>query len=362
MRTAITYLLILLVSLALAEGLLRIADPVVLRPGYNKLGIWEENDKDTGFYIKPKSNFATTFFNQDFTTTIETNNMGWREPADYADEPIDLAVMGDSFAFGHGVAHGRRFGDVIREESGLHGFTYSYANGWAPPHYRVYLEQNPHLIPRDHLVISLYPWNDLRADMAETHLEWTSDGKRLKRVWCERALSAEGYFIRLDEQGGIPLGTRLAGVLDDSALGRLAIRIAQGLLTAGRVYAERPVDTGRLTGNARKALDHIVALSESVRSTSGAQVLVLLVPPPYWVSSRYDRFCPYASEKCRRIRREQQGADAIRAYLDGKGITLVDPLERLREADRARPTYLVHDGHWTARGHRVAAGAVLDAM
>ena len=43
----------------------------------------------------------------------------------------------------------------------------------------------------------------------------------------------------------------------------------------------------------------------------------------------------------------------IRAWCESRGVACLDPLPKLREAERSGRTYHLRDTHWNARGNRV---------
>ncbi len=111
-----------------------------------------------------------------FTVDMRTNARGFREDVDFADADVDVAFMGDSFAFGWGVNVEDRFSNVIAGSMpDDRVVSLSYNNGFQPEHYEYFLARHPELRPRV-VVVLLCLGNDLNSDLRETEIDRRPDG------------------------------------------------------------------------------------------------------------------------------------------------------------------------------------------
>ena len=80
-----------------------------------QLRIFEpERDPRAPDVLAVKPRFAQRWTTPEFSVDVRTNGDGYREDVDFRLEELDVAVLGDSFAFGHGVEAAERIGDVLR--------------------------------------------------------------------------------------------------------------------------------------------------------------------------------------------------------------------------------------------------------
>ncbi len=309
-----------------------------------------------------KRNVEQIWKTPEFTTRIRTNNRGWRDDRDLAaGESVDIALVGDSFAFGHGVDQGERFIDHLQKSAPtLKVFSYSYENGWTTPHYYLYLRDHPELVPTKLLILSLFPYNDLEADMGQTEFVRDRAGKLLYTLCKERYVSPEGYLTF--KRPGESDESRASAVARRILLRSGAIQLALYARHVQSVRSERrpkttlnSIDAGQPSQTALDALQYVLELRD-LAENRGAQFLVLLVPPPYWIIHYQviNHLCPYSVALCQGLVSNHAFQDWFRVWTREHRIDLLDPTDELQARERGgERIYYPGDGHWTPLGHRV---------
>lgn len=83
---------------------------------------------------------------------------------------VEVAFMGDSFTFGHGVHVQDRYTNVYASHfPGRKVVSLSYPNGFQPEHYEFFLTKNVELRPKL-LFVATYLGNDFQPDVVETRI------------------------------------------------------------------------------------------------------------------------------------------------------------------------------------------------
>ena len=202
MKKAAAALVVLGIVLVLLEGLSWLAlrlrptgNPLALPAAEAALHFYQPSDGWLFYRIKP--NHAQRFRSDEFDTDIRTNSFGFRENAEPAG-PVDIGVVGDTFAFGHGVEVGERHSDLLRRaRAGGNVWSFALANGYAPPHYLLFLRNNLQFVPQ-RLVIELFPWNDLSLNMFDMAFERDSNGAVVAIRSTQARVRPDGFWSRRD--------------------------------------------------------------------------------------------------------------------------------------------------------------------
>jgi hypothetical protein len=334
------------------------------------LHIFREQANQAQPWVKP--NYRQNFRSDEFETTIRTNNVGLREDFDFDGKKLDIATVGDSFAFGFGVNSGERYSDRLRQNfKGAKVASLAYQSGFAPPGYFLFLKQNPQYIPRV-LVVALFAWDAIREGF--TSLEWTYDEAGVLTRVKSRAklINPDGYlvapkkaawkepiwrkFIRKFNSG------RLLLLIGDKLSREVPDFVTQRKHGISRITEDPWIyETGAFDEPARRSLDFVEQINVLVEATGG-KVIVLYIPASY-KTGHYPYFCEaithYDSETCLLLRKTNGLGDALASWFGKRGISFIDPTETLRrlEAEGQR-TYFEKSAHWTRAGHN-AAGELL---
>jgi len=127
-----------------------------------------------------------------------------------------------------------------------------------------------------------------------------------------------------------------------------------------RYYVDR-LELAPKYAAAWKETTQLLARIAATARRIGAETVVVYIPSaPEVVPDRLERFASRGFEVDELPARAILG-DRVRQFGEEAGIPVVDLREPLR-AHADEPIYFVRDGHWTARGHRVAAEAIASAM
>ena len=322
-------------------------------------------------YFSVKPNYRQRMRTVEFMSEIRTNNLGFREDEDFYGGHLDIAVVGDSFAFGAQVQHGERFSDVLRADfPDRRIMNFSYANGYSPPHYLAYLNENPELIP-DLLVVALFPYNDFLNDMDDADLGRDRNGDLLYVGAKTRAISSEGFLIQkgsLDHKPWWFDGLRKlhAGRILLMASGRVGrwwagLGAPTGLPSTSQSGGPLPgsMDRGEMPPSAIEALGYVQELNV-LMAQHGGQMLVFYIPAPYMVGE-YSTACRYGISICRAAAQGNGLGNFMSGWFADAGIAFIDPTTRFRalEADGVR-LHLVEDAHWGATGHAEAGRLIME--
>lgn len=275
-------------------------------------------DADTEYRLR--SNLDLTFTTSEFSTRIQTNDLGLRDPAWSTEEkrPVVLLV-GDSFVFGHGVEQADTFAARLQESLGPGVRVVNSGHpGWDTRNELAWLEtQGPTFHPQ--VVVLGVVLNDILGNSGEFRFSPT----------------AQGWLRHLPFKS---LGATLQYLMDDPlfVLFRLGFDVPYGAVdhvdclrkdrcvkgwqtTASLI--QRFADGARRMG-ARPILAHLPTRPEIVRETGRAA---------YEPGLANDKLAAIAQ------------ASAI-AFVAVTGLT---------------PDYFYpQDGHWNAQGHQAATRAL----
>jgi hypothetical protein len=283
-----------------------------------------------------------------FTVDVRTNARGFREDVDFTDAEVDVAFMGDSFAFGWGVDVEDRFSNVIaasRPDDRV--VSLSYNNGFQPEHYEYFLERHPELRPRV-VVVLVCLGNDLDSDARETEIDRGPDG-----TIADLRLPYRGLYFGV-MRGAAAYSPRPLGVLvEHTNVGRiLGAFINQSPELRGRFTAPQTVlvntsnppalSRGRLTDLSQRAFIALTRIKAHVESYGG--VLHVVLVPEELPAGPGSTGVVYANGL----------TDAVLQRCAQDALSCHDLAPHLTE----RADFIQGDGHWTPQGHAKVAGAL----
>ena len=113
LRAAATQLLILVVTLAAAEVILRVLDLRYLRTDESGSQPVYAHDAELGWFPIPNS--AQTYTGSR-TVQVRHNSLGLRDIEPESSQKPTIAFVGDSFVWGYDAEQGERFTDLLREK------------------------------------------------------------------------------------------------------------------------------------------------------------------------------------------------------------------------------------------------------
>ena len=355
-------LLLVLVSIALTLGGLEI-----LLANYfpqrtrnhvlsNRAGVYRASDTVLTELI-PHASGREREHEGEFDVAVQVNSLGYRQ-AEFnpikADQ-LRIVAIGDSFTFGDGVEEPDAWPRVLERGLAGHRPPIEVINAGVPGRWvdEYYLELKRRALPLrpDAVVIGFFIGNDIVGPDAESH------------VWTE--VDARGRPLRIDRPSErIESGYRVMRVLKprwriplvrDSHVAQLVYDGGKAIVQWWRpstpdedalFAAEYEPETARVV---RRVEDLFVAIAEVCRE-HGVRLLVVMIPTREQVRpAPADGAAARDVEKPNRLFAEWFGA---------AGIPFLDLLPVLRDAPAGDPLYYRFDGHWTPRGHAVAAQAI----
>ena len=305
-----------------------------------------------------KTGFRQQWTTPEFSVQVKLNNVGLRENDDYHGESIDIGCYGDSFTFGHGVEHGERYSDLLREYfPSKRIVSFSYKNGWTTPHYFLFMKRHPEMLPKVG-ILGLFLGNDLTCDMEECQLIVDNEGELQRIRPLVRRVDRRGFLVNRDVDLFVQLGGSCAtGELAMRVLNRLGFQ--RPMVSGANVYPELTFDQGYLEATNIQALEFVKRMHDHFHS-NGRRLIVMLIPWSYYVNG-YPSYHPprIAAE----IRRNQALPRTVTKWLTARGVEVVDSVPPLTVAERTgKRTYFLRDAHWNKVGHAVAAQLLADQI
>jgi hypothetical protein len=366
----ILILLVEFVSL-LALHIRPTGNPLAYNFGETEL-LWYSIPENSLMQYDIKADYSQLHKSWEFSTVVQTNNMGFREDKDFVGQKLDIAFVGDSFTMGHGVNLDLRYTDLIKQKiTDQNVMTLAPAAGHSPPHYYFYLKNNPELIP-NMLVIGLFPANDLENDMSDVKLLENSKGELIGLSSKNHKISSEGGLIKKEELDQYPLWKQFLRSFNTGRVFLLArYKLQQMFMAKSKItHSEKHQnvireiqqevsqhDRGVFNKINLSALDFVDRINSLV-TNNGGEVIVLYIPYGYWVGN-YPSLCPYSKTVCQSMLSRNDLGDAIALSMKEYNIEFIDPTEEFRKAEESGvKTYFPMDAHWTPAGHAVAADAV----
>jgi len=127
MRAVATQLLILLITLAVAELILRVIDLRYLRLDESGVQPVYAHDAEFGWFPIPNSVQAYTGSR---TVKVHHNSIGFRDAEPQQTSKPTIAFVGDSFVWGYDSEEGERFTDLLRDTMPNHRIVNLGVNGY----------------------------------------------------------------------------------------------------------------------------------------------------------------------------------------------------------------------------------------
>lgn len=362
-RTAVAFGILL--ALLLLEVVLRLlwTPPA---GGYPE-GLFVADDA-AGFRLAPL--FHARHKTADYDVTLATNAQGFRGPEvpTRSQAPgLRVLVLGDSFAFGHGVEAEQAFPARLEARLRAGGQPAVVVNagvpGYGTHNAQALLESIAGDVEPDLVVLGFYAGNDFRNDheakfgrlvgragVLVTLLPGDSDLLATTKAWvATRCRTAQAIYVALAGKAGGEADAvrRLCEGLDwDQGFGTALTRVRWDP-DATEAFARTQQAFERLADScARRNLP----------------LLVALLPSPFQYN---DALWAIVVDKCRLAAGEfdlEKPHRVLREFLATRGIACVDVLPEFERVTKESGQQLSIDVHFNAAGHELAAGVIADAL
>jgi len=343
--------------------------------------LYKEYDPVLGW--RKKAGAVATYKRREYTVEVRINSRGLRDPerpVEAGEGTFRVLALGDSFVEGYTVDLGETVTQRLEsrlKEAGcpaevINGGTSAYSTD---QEYLFYRTEGARYRPS--LVLLFFFWNDViysdRQDYFGTPkpvFEMGGGGLRVHRYPVkEKAKETSLAQPAEEEDSGSAL---LEMVRERLWVGAPDLHDAVARFgfwnpiprTAPRlemlVYDRR--DMAPVEDAWEKVIAVVTALKKDVED-HGSTLAVAYIPGKMEI----DAATWEVTRKLYRLGPQAWSLDKVRSKVEGLSaalrIPMIDLGPSLRAADQAfRPTYFTFDGHWNARGHDVASGAVFDWM
>jgi len=291
----------------------------------------------------------------EFDILLKTNSEGYREDFDFNLADVEVAFMGDSFTFGHGVEASERFANLFAARmkgkiDAAHVVSLSPKNGFQPEHYEYFLKKNPDLRPKL-IVIGLYLGNDLDADVRETRFDRQSLTLELPYRAVDRGVIVNAtpyrvpFFRKLVD---ISNTARLIAILLNRSIYRLYLFEPNATIPNGS--NSESLEFGKFNEYSDRAFQSLVNITEMARNWGG-RVAVLVIPQNFYAGPVSN---PHLAPDLRPRIPEILATGGLRAAVLNRCNTL--KLECIDAGAVMTATdFFPADAHWSKDGHRKAA-------
>lgn len=339
----------LLIGLLLAELVVRLVRP---QPWVDITAGLYEADPPRRYRLSP--GYQGTISNGvDFTVEVAINRGGLRGPeiAPASAETYRILVVGDSFPFGWGVAAEETLAARLDTSLGQ-GEAVQVLNGGVPgyglPDVAAWLEAYGLPLEPQLVLVAIFLGNDLldataahrQVEIVNGLISGTGGGAQGPRRW----LAAHSHLVRF-AKNVMPLRLRQWLGLPEP----WAITYRRDTIQSYAAALSPLIQEGRAASLA--ALDTIAAAV----AAQGARLGVLLLPDRIQVDrQQWVAACAELGRMPEELEPDLP-TNFFATALIARDIPYLDLVESFRRAEGEEALYFVHDPHWTAAGHRLAA-------
>lgn len=351
----------LLVQLAVFLAVLELGLQAVVRTGLldvslptyraeNAWSFWVDVDPAFGVWRLPHAEYRHA--KACFDVPYRANAFGMRDGETAERHPGPrVAVLGDSFAEGWGVADGRRLPDLLERATGTEHLNFGTSGDFDPVQYWQLYRTLGQRFDHDAVLLMILPNNDFPpggpsetrpADARWTpRLTGTYPDYRVTyppRTFAPRPRDWRRFAVNLPGEFWLTYRTGMFMVAYVSAVRAHNAGPAEaGALQRSRYYAYTRAEFDRL----RYAIERIA------REAAGRPVLMVTIPRP-------DDFAAAATGKPPPL------PDELRQVAQGAGIDYLDLLPAMQRDAGGKPQrwFLTCDGHWSEAGHAEAARVI----
>jgi lysophospholipase L1-like esterase len=339
----------------------------------------------------------------EYDVKIATNRGGFRDvehPRGKRNGTRRVAVLGDSFVVGSGVAFDDVFTSRLRDLLSAHGLDVEVLNfgvsGTGPVHSLRLWRRVAQSYQPDIVLVCLYAGNDAgdalreasekparpalfeaarrararigrksasppaRAASADSAADWNAFGARNPATLEALLESARARGIPEES-----VRSRLHAIPDSLVADALAFRsnpfnVAEAVLDPTSLRDNLLLDTeeaNRGWNQVERALRELRTETER----AGAKLVLVCIPAGPQVDARYWWATNLGLSIDERVLTETAFQDRLAHFAAGEGIPLVDLLPAMR-AHPDEALYYERDGHWNARGHEVAASVIAERL
>jgi hypothetical protein len=348
-----TALLVAAITIALCEIVAFFALKTLQPP--STLSIFEPTLVSEGRVTAVRANLDQRWGTAEFDVAMKTNSLGFREDFDFRLADVEIAFMGDSFTFGHGVDVRDRYTNLFAERmkdriDSKHVVSLSGSNGFQPEHYEYFLKKHPELKPK-YIVIGSYLGNDFEPDVRETVFDRQSLTLELpyRAVDSGAVVNALPYRVPyLREMIRLSNTVRLAVILLNRSIYRTYLFAPNAVVPNS--YNSEALEFGQFNSFSERAFASLANIKELARQR-GSRLVVFLIPQnfyagavtrPHLVPALWPRIPEIVAKGGLRAAVVDRCAQMALDCIDAGSVMTSDD-------------FFAADAHWNPRGHRKAA-------
>ncbi|MEO5587438.1 MAG: SGNH/GDSL hydrolase family protein [Novosphingobium sp.] len=351
LRAFLTQLMVFLVILELGlQAVVRLGLLDVSLPTYraaNAWSFWADIDPAFGVWHLPEARYRHA--KACFDVPYRANAFGMRDAETSQRHPGPrVAVLGDSFAEGWGVADGQRLPDLLERRTGTEHLDFGTSGDFDPVQYWQLYRTLAKRFDHDAVIVMILPNNDFPpggpADARDANARWvprltgTYPNYRVTyppRRFAPQPRDWQRFAVNLP--GEFSLTYRTAGFMVayvSAVRAHNAGAPAAGAVQRSRYYSYAPDEFDRM----RYAIEQIA------REAGGRRVLIVTIPRPDDFAAAREGTPPPLPP-------------ALRAVTAAAGIDYLDLLPAMQADAAGKPEkwFLSCDGHWSPAGHAEAA-------
>jgi len=324
---------------------------------------WAATDRHFGMWHPPHAHF--NHVKACYNLVYNTNADGARDKERPLKAPgRRVAVLGDSFVEGYGLADADRVSDRLEAETGMPHLNFGTSGGFGPTQYFLQYKSLVKKFTHEAVIINILPDNDFGDDdpaVAEArqdsryapYFHTTDQGYDLRYRNADKLGPAEKTVRKAWKQG-------LRSVLRSFSYGANAIDYFKAMITYQRSM-DRSLPGGEkaysgyfdFTGEQWRRMAFVV--NQILGAANGKPVVFTLIPRPNDIRRAKSGSAAHQSATMR-----TPLAAAFGDLLNGRPNTaLIDFLDGFSKLADPAPMYNKCDGHWSPAGAALAAKILL---